>query len=447
MRTGILKSVAAAAALAAAAAGPAQPVRVAVPVPTAAARAPADAKAAVAEIRRVLAENYVLPEMRPKLDAALARGLAEGRYDVTEPGMLAERINTDLAAAGHDKHLNFHYAPEQSARIAGLKREPDDAPADAEQVRRAERGNHGIAELKLLPGNIRYMDLEGFVWAGPKSAEAYDNAMRFLRGGDALIIDLRHNGGGSPEAVQYLVSHFLAPNTPLVTFHMGATKVDHLSTLAQLPAGRMVGKPLYVLTSGRTASAAEEFTGHVAGYRLGELIGETTAGAGFRNDFFAIPGGFLLSVSVGRAVLASTGKDWEGVGIAPTSAVPVDSALDVAQLHALRRLAAAAPAGDKAQLEARAALLGAKLEPVTLALPLQAYAGNFGERAVAVENGRLTYQRAGGPKLAMIAIGPNLFTFEDDPMARVEYRVSGATASGFDLVRADGSRVPAERTP
>ena len=51
----------------------------------------------------------------------------------------------------------------------------------------------------------------------------------------------------------------------------------------------MVGKPLYVLTSGGTASAAEEFTGHVAGYKLGELIGENTAGAGFRNEFYPLP--------------------------------------------------------------------------------------------------------------------------------------------------------------
>lgn len=73
----------------------------------------------------------------------------------------------------------------------------------------------------------------------------------------------------------------------------------------------MVGKPLYVLTSGGTGSAAEGFVGHVGGYRLGEVVGETTAGAGFRNDLLPIAGGFILSVSVARAVLASTGKDWE----------------------------------------------------------------------------------------------------------------------------------------
>jgi hypothetical protein len=239
----------------------------------------------------------------------------------------------------------------------------------------------------------------------------------------------------------------MEPDRHLVTFHMGGSQVDRLSTLPTLPAGRMVGKPLYVLTSGHTASAAEEFAGHVAGFRLGELIGETTAGAGFRNTFFPLPGGYLISVSVGRAVLASTGKDWEAVGIAPTTAIAPDKALEIAQVHALRKLAASASPRDKARLEGAAAVLAATVEPVATALPLAAYAGTFGERKVWVEGGRLAFQREGGPKLAMIAVGPNLFAFENDPMTRVEYKVAGNAATAFELQRGDGSKVEAVRTP
>ena len=209
----------------------------------------------------------------------------------------------------------------------------------------------------------------------------------------------------------------------------------------------MVGKPLYVLTSGRSASAAEEFAGHIDGFKLGELIGETTAGAGFRNTHFPLPGGYLVSVSVGRAVLASTGKDWEAVGIKPGTAVAPDKALEVAQVHALRKLAATAPPRDKARFEGAAALLAAQAEPVATALPLAAYAGTFGERKVWVEEGRLAFQREGGPKLAMIAVGPNLFAFENDPMTRVEYKIAGNAATAFELQRGDGSKVEAVRTP
>ncbi|HKR24394.1 MAG TPA: S41 family peptidase, partial [Allosphingosinicella sp.] len=315
----------------------------------AAAAAALDSRAVVAEVRRIIAERYVLPERRPALDAILAQGLAAGRYDVAEPGLLAERINADLATAGRDRHLNFNHNPRQAAMLAAGNRPQPDSSAYERQVRLA---NHGVAELRVLPGNVRYMAYEGFMWIGPESAAALETAMRFLAGGDAVIIDLRRNGGGSPEAVQYLVSHFLPAGRPLVTFYMnGRADPDQLATLAELPAGRVVGKPLYVLISNGTGSAAEEFAGHVAGYRIGELIGETSAGAGFRNDLVPIAGDFVLSVSVGRAVLASTGRDWEAVGHAPTVPTPIAGALDVGHALALRRLAASAPAGpDRARL-------------------------------------------------------------------------------------------------
>jgi hypothetical protein len=413
-----------------------------------AAAAQVDAQKTIADVRRILAANYVLADIRPKLDAALAQGLASGRYNVTDPNILAERINADLSAVAHDKHLGIQYSPAQSSELAARPAGAgaDDAPPSAEEIRQATRLNHGITELKVLPGNIRYMNLTGFFWGGKATAEAYDNAIRFLKDGDAAIIDLRHNGGGSPDAVQYLVSHFLEPNRPIVTFYMGANKVDRLSSLASLPAGRLVGKPLYVLTSGMTASAAEEFTGHIAGFKLGEVIGETTAGAGFRNEFFPIAGGYAISVSVGRAVLASTGKDWEGVGIAPTTKIAADKALDVAQVHALRRLASSASGDEQRLLEAQAVVLNAKVNPIAPALPLESYAGTYGERSVTVEGGALRYQRQGGPRHPMIAVGANEFSFDDDPTARIRFTVAGSNVTALELIRGDGSKVDAQRT-
>ena len=416
------------------------------PVPSAPSAQSLDSRAVVAEVRRIIAERYVLPERRPALDAALAQGLATGRYDVTDPALLAERINADLETAVQDRHLGLMYSPQQAAMLAsgGGRPQPDNAAAAA----RARAANHGVSELRVLPGNIRYLAYDGFMWNGAESAAAIDTAMRFLSGGDAVIIDLRRNGGGSPEAVQYLISHFLPPDRPLVTFYMnGQPDPDRLSTLAELPAGRMVGKPLYVLISDRTGSAAEEFTGHVGGYRIGELIGQTTAGAGFRNDLVPIAGGFVLSVSVGRAVLASTGRDWEAVGHSPTTEVQPAQALLVAQLHALRGLAQSATPPERSRLEAMATVLAAQIQPVATALPLAAYTGVFGERTVSLEDGRLALQRSGGPRLAMIPIGPNAFAFEGDPAARVEFAVAGDQAIGFELIRGDGSRVTATRTP
>src|SRR5690606_5317532 len=137
---------------------------------------------------------------------------------------------------------------------------------------------------------------------------------------------------------------------------------DRNETLPTVPAGRMIGKPLYVLTSGTSASAAEEFIGHVGGYRVGELVGENSAGAGFRNELLPIQYRFVLSVSVGRAVLASTGRDWEAVGLAPTVPTPIAGALETAQGLALRRLATSAAGPERARLEAMAEGIAARAE-------------------------------------------------------------------------------------
>ena len=397
-----------------------------------AATVPPDSRAVVEEVRRVIAERYVLPERRPALDAVLAEGLESGRYDVPEPGALAGRIDADLARVGRDRHLTFSYSPAQAALLASPPAgEEPDRSAWERQVR---AGNHGVAELRLLPGNIRYMAYTGFAWIGEDSAAALETAMRFLAGGDAMIIDLRRNGGGSPHAVQYLVSHFMAPGRPLVTFHMnGAPTPDSLATLPDLPAGNMVGRPLYVLTSAGTASAAEEFTGHVLGYGLGEVVGENTAGAGFRNEAVAIGGRFVLSVSVGRAVLASTGRDWEGVGHAPTIAADVGDALEVAQAHALARVAAGKPEAERARLHGLADVIAARLEPRTPALPLGAYAGRYGERIVTLEDGRLHFRRGSRPPTALIPLGGHLFAFDVDPALQVAFEPGDDRAAALEM--------------
>lgn len=414
-----------------------QPVRVPPPGgPAPAAGAPAplpafDARAVVAEVRRIIAERYVLPERRPTIDAALAASLAAGRYNTTDPGELAQRINADLDTSGHDRHLNFRFDPQQAAVMAAGRAPQPDNSAFERQVRAA---NFGVTSLRVLPGNVRYMEYDGFMWTGPESAAALENAMRFLSGGDAVIIDLRRNGGGSPEAVQYVISHFLPAGRPLMSFYMnGNTTADTTASLAEVPAGRMIGKPLYVLISGGTASAAEEFSGHVAGYHLGELIGENTAGAGFRNEVLPVQGRFVLSVSVGRAVLAATGRDWEAVGHAPTVPAPIAGALDAGHALALRRLAANAAGPERARLEAMADGVAARAERRAAALPLDAYAGAYGERVVSVGDGKLWMRRGARAALALIPLGGNLFTLDVDPSARLTFEVSGNAATALAM--------------
>lgn len=391
-----------------------------------------DARAVVSEVRRIIAERYVLPERRPALDAVLAEGLSSGRYAVTDPALLAERINADLARVGRDRHLNIRYDPRQAQIMQAAENQA--APDPSAMQRQIRARNHGIAELKMLPGNVRYMDHRGFDWIGSETQAAINTALQFLSGGDAVIIDLRRNGGGAGQAADHIISHFLEADTPLVTFHMsGDATPNTVAALRELQVPRMVGKPLYVLISNFSASSAEAFAGYVAGHRLGEVVGEITAGAGFRNALEPIDGGFIFSVSIGRAVLASTGRDWEAVGIAPTIPTPVAAALDVAHAHALRRLANAASGQERERLEALADALAARHERRATALPLPAYAGSYGDRTIVLDGQRLIYQRGTGPREILVPVSGNRFVLESDPSTAVEFASSGARVAALLL--------------
>jgi hypothetical protein len=419
-------------------AGAAQPERGAPKAASPATAQSVDAKAVVAEVRRLIAANYVMPELRPALDKVLADGLALGRYDTKDPARLASLIDADLARVGQDGHLNISYDPQRPPRpgpgpMAGPPSEADIKAMEAE----ARAMNHGVRALRLLPGNVRYMDLALFAPGGEETEAAHAAAMKFLAGGDAVIIDLRYTPGGSPAAVRYMASHFIEPGRHLVTFKQAGEPDGIGESLPEVP-NRMLGKPLYVLTSKGSASAAEEFVGHIAGFKVGEIVGETTAGAAFNNHLFDIPGGFTLSVSFGRPVLASTGKDWEKVGIAPSIPAPVLRALEAAHAHALRRLAASAPAERKVALEGMAEGVAASVEARKPALPLTAYSGRYAGAAIDLDDGRLYYRREGRAPLRMLPLGDHRFTLEDNPGARLVFNVAGSAISGFEFGRSDG---------
>lgn len=396
-----------------------------------------DARAIVEEVRDVISGRYVLPERRAVLDAALAQGLASGRYAVKDPVVFAERVNEDLEKAGRDKHLGFALDPQQAAMLKERKKEAPDMSAFE---RRARAANHGITELRLLPGNIRYMALDGSIWIGKESAAVFENAMRFLSGGEAIIIDVRRNPGGDSEPSQYLLSHFLPAGTPLFTYYReGGGNPTRVVTHSEVPAGRVIGKPLYVLTSASTASAPEELAGNVAGYRLGEVVGEKTAGAGFAVSRVPIKDRFVLSLSTGRVVLASTGRDWEATGISPTIRTAAPQALDVAHAHALGRLSREAPAQERPRLRALAEGFAARVESRVPALPLAAYAGNFGERRIILEEGQLFFQRGAGERIRLVPLGGNRFSFDNNPGQHLEFIATGGSVNAFTLILPNAS--------
>lgn len=359
----------------------------------------AQRRVAIDEIIAAIRTKYLLPEGVPAIEKRLRESLAAGRYDADSPGVFAERVTEDLRASSGDRHMYLNVDPAQYALTRNAKSAPEDDPAVAAYWRRlAERSNHGLPEMRILPGNVRYLKVIGFNWVDDVSGPAYDAAARFLRDGDAIVIDLRGNGGGSHGAVHYLISHFLAPGTLELTLLQAGKPPFQSRAAGYLPAGRLIGRPLYVLVDGRTGSAAEAFAYDVQQFKLGTLIGAKTAGAANNNGFTPISPGFMLSISFGRPVHPVSQSNWEGVGVTPDVAVAPDRALETAQSLALATLVARTNAdpADRADWEWARTGIEAQLKPVSLPVSqLQPLVGSFGRNRIVLRDDGLWLESTG----------------------------------------------------
>jgi hypothetical protein len=406
---------------------------------------PAQAHAVVSAELKLVARYYVFPEKRAAIVAAIRAKEAARAYDIGNASELAERLGADVIAAAHDKHMWITYDPKQ---YAGLLVPPAEAHDAGDDRGRIERDNYGYREMKILPGNVRYVKLTTFNWQSEKVPLPVTDAARFLGGGDAVVVDLRDNGGGSGEAVRDLVSYFMpAKRQELMAYHDGITGTTaHTYVDVKLAAPRMVGKPLYVLTSGATGSAAEEFAYHVKMFKLGTLVGETTAGAANNDSLYPIPPGFVASISTGRAIHPVNRSNWEGEGVAPDVAVTADKALDQAELLALDRLSRR-PGANAQDYQWAITGLKARLAPPQLdAIALTAYAGVYGVRTITLEKGGLIFQRAGRSPKPMTALAADLFTLGDTDDTRLIFHRSEGRVTGFDMVTEDGQSIAVART-
>ncbi len=204
-----------------------------------------------------LNQYYVLPEMAQKMETAIRERQARGEYDRTvDPSQFAAMLGEHLREVSHDPHLLVRYS--QSLLPAG----DVDAGPSADDVQRyletLKRNNFGFAKVELLEGNIGYLDMREF--ASPDEAgEKLAAAMKVVADTDALIIDLRQNFGGSPAMVAALCSYFFERRTHLTDIYWRPGNQTYQSWTSETVACKKYGdKPIWILTSQNTFSAAEE---------------------------------------------------------------------------------------------------------------------------------------------------------------------------------------------
>jgi C-terminal processing protease CtpA/Prc len=282
-------------------------------------------------VLRALDRAYVFPAMAADMRRAVEARRARGAYDGIGTGRaLADTLTHDLQAVSRDKHIRVRYAPSGGP--------PPRNPTPEEMRSAAREQGYGIGRVEVMEGNVGYLELTSFAFPPDLVDSALAAAMTRLAGTSALVVDVRRNGGGSPHAVA-LVSSYLFGEEPVhlnSLFFRPAERTDSFFTRRALRGPRWSAtRPVYVLTSERTFSAAEEFSYNLQARKRATIVGETTGGGAHPGGMEPVTAEFGVFVPSGRAINPITGTNWEGVGVKPQLAVPADSAL-AAALSAIR---------------------------------------------------------------------------------------------------------------
>jgi Peptidase family S41/N-terminal domain of Peptidase_S41 in eukaryotic IRBP len=318
----------------------------------------------------LLRSHYVFPERAGQAATAIEARLAAGEYDDLDEITLTERLTSHLYEICSDKHLQVRLGgPGPGTPGPGPRPGPERSPGPGERAdhearllamrQRGRLDNFGIHRVQRLDGNIGYLDIRR-VPVPAFAGQAITAAMELVAGTHALIIDLRRNGGGSPDGVVFWCS-YLFGNPPVHLsdiFHADTGQTRQFWSLDYVPGSRYLDRPVYVLTSSRTFSGGEDFAYTLQAHGRAVVIGETTGGGAHPTRGFPISAAVQIAIPFARSINPVTGTNWQGTGVVPDIAVPHSEARTVAYARALRHVLstdAPPPIADEAR-DALAAL-------------------------------------------------------------------------------------------
>ena len=276
------------------------------------------------KIDSLLITKYVLAEKAIKYAEEFKNNYQLGAYEsFTNPKEFAQQITADLIRITKDKHINFRVieSSDIGERPEGTLHHP------IRYYRLGIKENKGFSKIEWMDDNIGYLDLRRFYYF-PDIKDMAIAAMKFLSNANAIIIDIRENGGGSGD---YLSSYFLAYPTQLNSWY--SREDDFLTefwTIKEIGMEPLTDVPLFILTSDRTFSAAESFAYDMQVRERATIIGDSTKGGAHSVDLYKIDNHFEIYIPTSRAINPVTGDNWEGTGVIPDILVPSECALDTA---------------------------------------------------------------------------------------------------------------------
>jgi Peptidase family S41 len=271
-----------------------------------------------------LKEHYVYPDVAQKLAGALLAHEESGEDDsVREGRALAALLTRQMREVNPDNHLELVYSQDPLPQhMTG--------PSAEDLARYGEampQQNCTFEKVEILPRNIGYLKLDSF--PDPSVCrQTATAAMASLNRADAIIFDLRDNHGGEPEMVALIASYLF--DHPEYWYNPRENTTPQSWTRSPVLGNRLADKPVYVLTSARTFSGAEQFCYDLKMLKRATLIGEMTGGAAHAGVFHRIDDHFGMGVPETKPINPFSKTDWAETGVEPDVNVAAADALETA---------------------------------------------------------------------------------------------------------------------
>jgi hypothetical protein len=277
-----------------------------------------------------LKQRYTDREIGQRLGTALLTYEKNGAYDGSGFGeVLARRLTNHI----HDTSRSLGvpagtFVADVVYSETPLPEGPPPPRTDESRARNRAavlRQNCFIQTIETLPRNIGYLKLNAFADAGA-CHEITARAMASVNHATALIIDLRDNRGGFGSTALQIAAHLFdraafmydpRPNSP-----------EAGETASPVAGNQLADKPVYVLTSSATQSAAEYFAYNLKMHKRAVVVGERTAGHQHSGAFHRLTDHFGMGI---QEELPPPNpfpvKGWETIGVEPDVRVAHDDAL------------------------------------------------------------------------------------------------------------------------
>jgi len=275
-----------------------------------------------------LKQHYFDPAVaRQMADALVARQRRGDDAPATQGKDFAALLTTQMRDVSQDMHLEVVYNPKPS---------PQSSPEEfARMLAAPQADNCSFQKVQILAHNIGYLKLDAFLDPAVCGSAA-TAAMASLNRTDALIFDLRDNRGGTAEMVS-LISSYLFDH-PEYMFDPRRVPTPQSWTSSPVPGSKLANKPVFILTSSTTISAAEQFTYDLKMLKRATIVGETTAGGAHAGVWHRIDDHYGMAIPQSRAVNPYSKSDWEATGVQPDIKVPAATALRTALRQAQSQL-------------------------------------------------------------------------------------------------------------